>query len=264
MVCLRRLPILLFVVCCMVSVKTWGQYGRLFTSDSELSSSLVNQIYQDRKGFIWIATYNGLDRYDGNNFQTFRAGQRPGLLLSNRVNCVLEDRDGRLLVGTDKGVVVYDESRNCFSDIPFVRGETAYDKGCHVLSMVLRRNGEVWVSTSGYGVFCLKPGATEAEGVGLFDGDGFVDYMTEGADGSMWLAVTNYGIYRWKDGIYHRYLADEAMSLGSCRLAFDRAGHLFVGAGLGGLFVFNAQKDGFERVGQITPPLRNFNISFTL
>ena len=157
MVCLRRLPILLFVVCCMVSVKTWGQYGRLFTSDSELSSSLVNQIYQDRKGFIWIATYNGLDRYDGNNFQTFRVGQRPGLLLSNRVNCVLEDCDGRLLVGTDKGVVVYDESRNCFSDIPFVRGETAYDKGCHVLSMVLRRNGEVWVSTSGYGVFCLKP-----------------------------------------------------------------------------------------------------------
>ena len=237
----------------MVSVKTWGQYGRLFTSDSELSSSLVNQIYQDRKGFIWIATYNGLDRYDGNNFQTFRVGQRPGLLLSNRVNCVLEDCDGRLLVGTDKGVVVYDESRNCFSDIPFVRGETVYDKGCHVLSMVLRRNGEVWVSTSGYGVFCLKPGATKAEGIGLFEGDGFVDYMAEGADGSMWLAVTNYGIYRWKDGIYHRYLADEAMLLGSCRLAFDRAGHLFVGAGLGGLFVFNVQKDGFERIGQITP-----------
>ena len=74
----------------------------------------------------------------------------------------------------------------------------------------------------------------------------------------MWLAVTNYGIYRWKDGIYHRYLADEAMSLGSCRLAFDRAGHLFVGAGLGGLIVFNAQKDGFERVGQITPPITKF------
>ena len=91
MACLRRLPILLFVVCCMVSVKTWGQYGRLFTSDSELSSSLVNQIYQDRKGFIWIATYNGLDRYDGNNFQTFQVGQRPGLLLSNRLYCVLED-----------------------------------------------------------------------------------------------------------------------------------------------------------------------------
>ena len=251
----------LVVLCLVVSVKAWGQYGRLFTSDSDLSSSLVNQIYQDRKGFIWIATYNGLDRYDGNVFQSFHAAQHPGSLLSSHVNCIIEDGSGRLLVGTDKGLQVYDDSRGDFQNIVFTRGGNPYKQGCHVLSMVLRKNGEMWISTSGLGMFRLKPGAMEAEGISLFKGDNAVDCMVEAEDGTVWLAVTNFGIYRWKDGIYHRYLADKATVLGSCRLAFDRDGHLFAGAVLGGLFVFNPQKDNFEQIGVATPPpLRFFNI----
>lgn len=60
------------------ALKGWGQSGRLFTSDSQLSSSLVNQVYQDRKGFIYIATRNGLDQYDGNEFQKFQKTGLPG------------------------------------------------------------------------------------------------------------------------------------------------------------------------------------------
>ena len=45
-----------------------GQSPKLFTTDKELSSSLINQIYQDRNGFIWIATEDGLNRYDGAKF----------------------------------------------------------------------------------------------------------------------------------------------------------------------------------------------------
>ena len=51
-----------------------GQSPKLFTTDKELSSSLINQIYQDRNGFIWIATEDGLNRYDGAKF-TLRASE---------------------------------------------------------------------------------------------------------------------------------------------------------------------------------------------
>ena len=84
------------------ALKGWGQSGRLFTSDSQLSSSLVNQVYQDRKGFIYIATRNGLDQYDGNEFQKFQKTGLPGAISSMHVNCVSEDSTGRLLVGLDK------------------------------------------------------------------------------------------------------------------------------------------------------------------
>ena len=250
-----QLPFLLFVFYLLIPSGAQGQYGRLFTSDTEMSSSMVNQIYQDRKGFIWIATYNGLDCYDSNVFKSFHATRHPGALLSNCVNCVLEDRNGRFLVGTDVGLQIYDEARNEFQNIRFTRGGNPYETGCHVLAMAQRKNGEVWISTSGHGTFRLKPDAMEAESLTLFEGDGGVDHMVEAKDGTMWLAVTNYGIYRWKDGIFHRYLADRAASLGTCHLTFDRDGRLFVGATLGGFFVFNKQKDAFEEIGLSTPPV---------
>lgn len=49
-----------------------GQSPKLFTTDKELSSSLINQIYQDRNGFIWIATEDGLNRYDGAKFTIYK------------------------------------------------------------------------------------------------------------------------------------------------------------------------------------------------
>ena len=60
------------LLCYMVGAsEIKGQEGRLFTSDTQLSSSLVNQVYQDKNGFTWIATRNGFARYDGSQFQTF-------------------------------------------------------------------------------------------------------------------------------------------------------------------------------------------------
>lgn len=42
-----------------------AQTGKFYSTDKELSNSLINAVYQDRKGFIWIATENGLNKFDG-------------------------------------------------------------------------------------------------------------------------------------------------------------------------------------------------------
>ena len=41
-----------------------AQTGKFYSTDKELSNSLINAVYQDRKGFIWIATENGLNKFD--------------------------------------------------------------------------------------------------------------------------------------------------------------------------------------------------------
>ena len=51
-----------------LSLLCHGQSYKFFTTDRELSSSLINKIYQDRNGMIWIATEDGLNRYDGDHF----------------------------------------------------------------------------------------------------------------------------------------------------------------------------------------------------
>ena len=48
-----------------------AQTGKFYSTDKELSNSLINAVYQDRKGFIWIATENGLNKFDGTRFMTY-------------------------------------------------------------------------------------------------------------------------------------------------------------------------------------------------
>ena len=49
-----------------------AQMARLYTTENGLPNSQVNHIYQDSRGFVWISTENGLARFDGRDFRSFR------------------------------------------------------------------------------------------------------------------------------------------------------------------------------------------------
>ena len=71
------------------------------TSGNGLSNNKVNAIHQDRRGFIWFGTDDGLNRFDGNNFTIFR--NQPGNAYSISGNIILdivEDNDGILWIPT--------------------------------------------------------------------------------------------------------------------------------------------------------------------
>jgi len=69
-----------------------------------LSQASVNEIIQDKEGFIWIATQDGLNKFDGYKFTIYRYNQNNKQSLSyNYVYTIFEDSDGYLWVGTDKG-----------------------------------------------------------------------------------------------------------------------------------------------------------------
>lgn len=77
------------------------------TADNGLSDNRVTCFYKDQKGFMWIGTRNGLNRYDGHSFKIFRPAA--GNSISNEViNDIAEDKDGRLWVATMEGLNCYD------------------------------------------------------------------------------------------------------------------------------------------------------------
>jgi ligand-binding sensor domain-containing protein len=71
-------------------------------SDHGLPDNRVTAILQAHDGYLWTGTSNGLVRFDGVRFVTFRAADTPGLR-SNRILSLHEDRNGVLWVGTDGG-----------------------------------------------------------------------------------------------------------------------------------------------------------------
>lgn len=80
------------------------QFNSITTIDG-LSQSTAESIYQDSKGYIWIGTNDGLNRYDGYNFKVYKYGKDSKTsIASNYIFSIKEDLDGNIWVGTISGV----------------------------------------------------------------------------------------------------------------------------------------------------------------
>ena len=90
---------LITVTALLLTLSSQAQVGKLFDADKQLSSSFTSQVYQDRDGFIWVATRNGLNKYDGYQFQVIKKESANIGMASNYVNCILQDRNGLFYIG---------------------------------------------------------------------------------------------------------------------------------------------------------------------
>lgn len=82
-----------------------------------LSQSVVYDIIQDRHGFIWVATENGLNRFDGYEFTVYQHSHTdPDSLHDNLIYKLVEDSQGRIWIGTQNGVSLFDPSANQFTN----------------------------------------------------------------------------------------------------------------------------------------------------
>ncbi len=81
-----------------------------------LSQGNVVSIYQDKNGFIWIGTEDGLNKYDGNKFNIYRSDSEDSTSISgNNIRCIQEDHNGNLWIGTGSGVNLFDKNTNRFT-----------------------------------------------------------------------------------------------------------------------------------------------------
>ena len=93
-----------------------AQSSRLYTMQDGLVSSHIKSITQDKEGFIWITSVDGLSRFDGKNFVTFK--RNPDSEYSLRNNSVLtffEDSQDSYWVGTKGGLHKFCRTENKFS-----------------------------------------------------------------------------------------------------------------------------------------------------
>jgi len=95
---------MLFALVIGLQTGLWCQqlkFNNLTVNDG-LSQHDVSSVIQDSEGFIWIGTYDGLNRFDGYEVETFlHDNNNPKSLSSNRIKCLLEDQHQRIWIGTD-------------------------------------------------------------------------------------------------------------------------------------------------------------------
>lgn len=90
-----------------------------FTVNNGLAQGVVTTILQDKKGFIWFSTWNGLDKFDGYTFKNYKAFPGDGCMLSNnRITFIAESRSGDIWCQTYDGhIFLFDTKEEKFISI---------------------------------------------------------------------------------------------------------------------------------------------------
>ncbi|MBO4340341.1 MAG: hypothetical protein J5835_02790, partial [Bacteroidales bacterium] len=136
-----------------------AQRARLYTTEYGLPNSQVNSIFQDAQGFIWISTENGLARFDGRDFVTFRhVRDKEDALASDLVLTFFQDKRNTFWVGTSTGLQTFDPSLRSFTRVDL--GDPLYPGSTQHISVIKEiRTGigesEIWVGSSQHGVYVL-------------------------------------------------------------------------------------------------------------
>lgn len=117
-----------------------------YTVEDGLAQSQVRDLYQDTRGYIWVATLGGLSRFDGRNFINY---SKENGMLDNQVNCIVEDDDANLWLGTIHGISKFD--RSTFTNYEFPEKYT----NAKVLDLKRDSKGGFWAATNGSGVIYM-------------------------------------------------------------------------------------------------------------
>lgn len=164
-----------------------------------LSQSSINDVLQDRDGYLWVATWSGLIRYDGYSTRVFHSGNGATDLKGNLISCLFEDHEGTIWVGTHvTGLFRYDKKNNHFVNYAFDPGQPNSISNNNIWKITEDADHNLWIGTENGLNFLdrntqkfttFKNDPRNANSLS----DNFVTDIFIAGDKSLWVA-TNYGL----------------------------------------------------------------------
>ena len=163
-----------------------------------LSQNWIHDILQDKHGFMWFGTWDGLNKYDGYNFTVYSIEHG---LSDHVIYCLLEDDEGILWIGAENGLNKFDRKSQTFTAYTNLPGDTSMLYHKRVLSLIQTNDGFLWLGT-GRGLYSFDK-QTETFIPYISSGQEYYsprsDYMLhlfEDNKGKIWISTT-YGLIKF-------------------------------------------------------------------
>lgn len=179
--------IIALVVPLMFSAASADFWFRRFSVENGLSSNSVRAIVQDKYGFLWFGSDDGLNRYDGITMKQYKLNPQG----ANEYISSLYDTSDKIWVGIDEGVYTYDYETETFTPFDIVTSRQVGIKTT-VSHITEDKDGNLWFSTVGQGIFKYNVAKQYLEQYEFRGANGSMASVLVDSENQIW-AVTNWG-----------------------------------------------------------------------
>ncbi len=197
---------------CHAQVVDEHYYFKNLSVQNGLSQNTVNAILEDKKGFMWFGTKDGLNRYDGLTFRKFKHDENGSRSIGNNfITELYEDEKGNIWIGTDVGLYIYYPEKDSFCHFAKLSGENT--KIEHTVTAISGDSqGCVWMAVETQGLFCydLNKGELTNHTLKKFP---FISTNVQSLEfdnsGTLWIGCYGDGLFYSKDRLntLHPYLS---------------------------------------------------------
>lgn len=253
--------LIITMMICLFSIQAWAQSGKLFNTDNQLSSNLATQVFQDKSGFIWIATRNGLNNYDGYHINVIKKDMSNFLgFNSNYINSIAQDEKEHILLGTNNSLLEFTGSE--FLKIPMLDSKGG-ELATYVKQVYPLKNKDIAVATSGYGIMIKKIDAHECHAMkGEVEKLKYIHKLLEDKRGRLWIITEDGKLYRKETNgrVTSHFAGTEGV--GAQDIQQDALGNIYLASKNQGVHLLRAGSNVFTRISSIgNLPIDNIYIS---